>query len=138
MLDEAVPEILFGGPLKSFTAVGPKLGGSGLPIEVGFQSKQRPASIAHVFPSWRKKLKGQIPADVRITKKLHPFKKAGFAGANSVEGAVEGVSRSPLVGCEPHLDSRRNDFGSSQPLAGRSREEGLVVRVSVVLDDSLH
>src|SRR3569833_2067869 len=137
MLDRAVAKIGLGRP-TNLARIGPKLDGRWLPTISGNNCQERSAPITYFLPSRRKKLNGQIPENVRVTKELHPVKWAGVGCVNTIEIVDEGITGSSLKRCDPHLSHRRNGKRQPQSLSGESGEKQVIVPVSVVHDGTLH
>src|ERR1039458_2593520 len=137
-LDRIVAEILGRRPRKGGSAIRPKTNRSGVPLLIGRDHQQTPALLIYVLPSWRKKLKGKLPDNVRVATKFHPVKGAvGIVGTKDrhiVLGAHPGRA---LIRRKPHLNERRNNKRGSESLPSSSGKKGIVVK-GMVCDNGLH
>jgi len=133
-----VGEMFARRPRKKPASVRPKGNGSLLQIYVGGKRRQRPTPIVYAFPSWRKKLKGQLPDNVSEATKLHPIKGARFACTNDAEIASGAHPRPPMVRSKPLLQHGRQSKGGSEVLPRGPREKRLVITFHVVGNNGLH
>jgi len=136
LLDNAVAKILFWRPME-LTRIRPKLDCSLLPVRVGIKHNQGSRPIAYILPSGSKKLKDELPKNVRVAKELHPKKGTGTVRVNEIEIAFEGVSRSSLKSRKPKTSQRGNSVRKPQLLSGVNSEKRLTA-VAIVFDSGLH
>jgi len=137
LLDGIVADILRGRPRAGKASVGPKADDGRVPVGKRHMNGQHSGPISYVLPSWRKKLKYEMPDNVRECEKLGPFVGTKGRGANSGNTSST-ISLSPLVRGNPHLNIRRDGKRLPKSLPDCSGEKGLDIRNSVVRNDGLH
>lgn len=100
-LDRIVRDIFRRRPRKGDPTVRPKKDSSLLPVDIRAEGDQRAASVIKVLPSWRKKLKGQLPDNVSEATKFHPVKRSRLACANNAQIVACTNAGFALEGREP-------------------------------------
>src|ERR1700674_1478603 len=97
-LDHVVAKIFQRGPRKEACLVRPKQNRGLLPVNVRGERNQGAASMTYILPSWRKKLKGQLPDNVSGATKLDSINGSRIACANNTEIAAGADPSFPLEG----------------------------------------
>ena len=136
-LDRIVAKILRRRPRNGGAVIRPKANSSGVPCCSGVDHEQTSASVAYALPSWRKKLKDQLPDHIRMATKFNP--KDGAAGiVLCKDGHVVLCAESglPLILRKPALNPRRDCQRGSESLPIGSRKERIVGK-SMVCHNSL-
>src|SRR5208337_139041 len=137
-LDCIVAKILWRRPRKGSAVIRPKTNSSGTPYRGRIDHEQISTSFVYSLPSWRKKLKGQLPDNIRVAAKFHPENGAvGIALPKDGHIVLRAESGLPLERCKPALNPWWYRQGSLKSLPSGSRKERIVGK-SMVCDNSLH
>lgn len=139
-LDRIVRDVFRGRPGKR-SSVRPKKDSGLLPVDVRAKRDQGSGPLVYALPSWRDKLKGQLPDNIRETTKLHPVKRSRLACANNAKIVAGAHSGFALEGREPALKLRRKNERRSEALSRGSRKKRfgpVMVSYEMVCDNSLH
>jgi len=135
-LDHVVSDTLWRRPRNENPGVRPEARRGEVPILRGIEHYQGASGPRYVLPSYRQKLKGQLPDNVIEAKKLKPVESSSGIGAEDVALASSVHPGCALISRKPALNKRREYEVSSKSLSSVSGKK--CARKGLIHESGLH